>query len=199
MVSFKKYYLIRILLTALVTGAIGAAFLIAEPYADEIFDILLIAMGLLTVVMNLPAFVFSLFHVKPRGEWISLLISAVAIIFGVTVTLVQRDVLLLLLGIYSIVFPAVRILLVAERKRQLKRELPNILFGLFMVFVSLAEIESLIFTVCGFAVIGMAVLYLLWGLITMKFRFAVYDAYVRELALTVADENESAIAEQNEE
>lgn len=199
MVSFKKYYLIRILLTALVTGAIGAAFLIAEPYADEIFDILLIAMGLLTVVMNLPAFVFSLFHVKRRGEWISLLISAVAIIFGVTVTLVQRDVLLLLLGIYSIVFPAVRILLVAERKRQLKRELPNILFGLFMVFVSLAEIESLIFTVCGFAVIGMAVLYLLWGLITMKFRFAVYDAYARELALTVADENESAIAEQNEE
>ncbi len=199
MVSFKKYYLIRILLTALVTGAIGAAFLIAEPYADEIFDILLIAMGLLTVVMNLPAFVFSLFHVKRRGEWISLLISAVAIIFGVTVTLVQRDVLLLVLGIYCIVFPAVRMFLVAERLKQLKRELPNILFGLFMVFVSLAEIESLIFTVCGFAVIGMAVLYLLWGLITMKFRFAVYDAYVRELALTVADENESAIAEQNEE
>ena len=183
MTSFKKYYLIRIIVTTIFGLALGALFFLAEPYADEIFDILLIAMGLMTVVMNLPPFLFSLFHVKRRGEWISLLISAVAIAFGVVITLVQRDVLLLILGIYSVVMPAVRVFLVAERKKQLKRELPNIIFGLFMVFVSVAELEELIFMVCGIGVAAITVLYLLWGLVTMKLRFSAYDRYVQELAL----------------
>ena len=181
MAAFKKYYIIRVVLTAVFGFAVGALFLLAEPYADEIFDVLLIAMGLLTIVMNLPALLLSLLHVRRKGEWISLLTSAVAVAFGVVVTLIQRDVLLLVLGVYSVVFPAVRIFLVAERKKQFKRELPNMLFGLFMVFVSLAEIEELIFRVCGIAVLSGTGLYLLWSLLTMKLRFAAFDAYVREL------------------
>lgn len=193
--SFKKYYLFRILLTTIFCAALGVLFLLAEPYADEIFDIILIAMGLMTVVMNLPPMVCSLFRIKRRGEWISFVISLVAVAFGVVVTLVQRDVLLLVLGLYSVVMPAVRVLLVAERKKQLKRELPNILFGLFMVFVSVAEIEDLIFLVCGIGMLAIAVLYLLWGLITMKLRSAAYDAYVRELALTPLEDQPELLDE----
>ena len=181
MAAFKKYYIIRVVLTAVFGFAVGALFLLAEPYADEIFDVLLIAMGLLTVVMNLPALFLSLIHVRRKGEWISLLTAAVAVAFGVVVTLIQRDVLLLVLGVYSVVFPAVRIFLVANRQKQFKREVPNMLFGLFMVFVSLAEIEELVFRVCGIAVLSGTGLYLLWSLLTMKLRFAAFDAYVREL------------------
>ncbi|MBR6727754.1 MAG: hypothetical protein IKM08_06140 [Clostridia bacterium] len=193
--SFKKYYLFRILLTTIFCAALGVLFLLAEPYADEIFDIILIAMGLMTVVMNLPPMVCSLFRIKRRGEWISFVISLVAVVFGVVVTLVQRDVLLLVLGLYSVMMPAVRVLLVAERKKQLKRELPNILFGLFMVFVSVAEIEDLIFLVCGIGMLAIAVLYLLWGLITMKIRSAAYDACVRELALTPLEDQPELLDE----
>lgn len=196
MKSYKTYYLIRIITTAVFGLVLGLLFFVAKPYAEEIFDVLLIAMGLMTVVMNLPAFLFSLFHIKRRGEWISLLISAIAIAFGVLIALIRRDVLILVVGIYSVIFPLVRVFLVTERKKRFKRELPNILFGLFMVFVSLGEIEEMIFMICGIGMMGISVLYLLWGLVTMKFRFAAYEAYLEELALVEVQSDTEETQEQ---
>ena len=198
--SYKQYYLIRIITTTVFGAAIGLLFFFARPYADEIFDVLLIAMGLMTAVMNLPAFFFSLFHVRRRGEWISLLISAIAIAFGVLLTLLRRDVLLLVVGIYSVVFPIVRTFLVTERKQHFLRELPIVLFGLFMVAVSFGEIEELIFTVCGIGAVVVSAIYLLWGLATMKLRFAAYEEYLQELALLEAENiSEMPLAEEPEQ
>lgn len=172
MKAYKTYYLMRVGATTLFGVLLGVLFLLGEPYAVEVFDILLIAMGLMTVVMNAPAFIFSLFHIKRRGEWISLLISAVAIAFGVLLALIRRDVILLVLGIFSVVLPVVRVLLVTERKKRLKREIPMILFGLFMVFVSVTQLEELVFFICSMAAFGFADVYLIWGLITLRFRLA---------------------------
>ena len=61
--AYKKYYLMRIGMTTLFGAALGALLLIVRPYAVEVFDVLLIAMGLMTVVMNLPSCLYSLFHV----------------------------------------------------------------------------------------------------------------------------------------
>ncbi len=180
MKEFKRYYLMRVIITALVGALVGLLFWLAEPYAAEIFDILLIAMGLMTAVMNLPAFLFSLFHVKRRGEWISLTVSAAAIAFGIVLMLVRRDVVLLILGVFSVAFPILRVCLVAERKKRFKREVPMILFGLFMVFVSLAQVEELVFFICSMIAFAASVLYLLWGLITLKPRLAAYAEWEAE-------------------
>ena len=198
MTSFKKYYIARIVITALFGIALGVLLLLAEPYANEIFDILLIAMGLLIVVMNLPAFLISLSHIKKKGEWISLLVSMIAIAFGTVIVLVKRDALLIALGAYSVVFPVLRICLVADRKKQLKRELPNVVFGLFLFFVSLLEVEELVFRVCGISILGITALYLLWSLLTMRPRFAAFDAYVQELALVEAQDPAAPDASEKE-
>lgn len=180
MKEFKKYYLMRVAVTTLFGALVGGLFLLAEPYAVEIFDILLIAMGLMTAVMNLPAFLFSLFHVRRRGEWISLVVSLVAIVFGVLLTLVRRDVILLLLGAFSVVFPILRICLVAERKKRLVREIPLIAFGLLMVLISVLQVEELVFFVCAMIAFGITALYLLWSLLTLKPRLAAYAAWEAE-------------------
>lgn len=180
MKEFQKYYLMRVAVTTLFGALVGGLFLLAEPYAVEIFDILLIAMGLMTAVMNLPAFLFSLFHVRRRGEWISLVVSLVAIVFGVLLTLVRRDVILLLLGVFSVVFPILRICLVAERKKRLVREIPLIAFGLLMVLISVLQVEELVFFVCAMIAFGITALYLLWSLLTLKPRLAAYAAWEAE-------------------
>ena len=180
MKEFKKYYLMRVAVTTLFGALVGGLFLLAEPYAVEIFDILLIAMGLMTAVMNLPAFLFSLFHVRRRGEWISLVVSLVAIVFGVLLTLVLRDVILLLLGVFSVVFPILRICLVAERKKRLVREIPLIAFGLLMVLISVLQVEELVFFVCAMISFSITALYLLWSLLTLKPRLAAYAAWEAE-------------------
>lgn len=180
MKEFKKYYLMRVGVTTLFGALIGVLFLAGEPYAVEIFDILLIAMGLMTAVMNLPALCYSLFHVKQRGEWISLTVSAVAVVFGVLLMLIRRDVILLLLGIVSVALPILRICLVNEHKKRFKREIPMILFGLFMVFVSLMQVEELVFFICSMIAFGVSALYLLWGLLTLKPRLRAYAEWEEE-------------------
>lgn len=171
--AYKKYYLMRIGMTTLFGALIGALFLIAQPYAVEVFDVLLIAMGLMTVVMNLPACLYSLFHVKCRGEWIHFLISAAAIAFGVLLMLIRRDNILLVLGIFSITLPIVRALLVNEHKKRLKRELPLILFGILMVVISLLQVEETVFFICGIAALAISAIYLLVSLITLRIRLLV--------------------------
>ena len=171
--QYKCYYLIRVITTTVFGAFLGGAFLIAQPYAVEIFDILLIAMGLLTAVMNLPSCLYSLFHVRHRGEWINLVVSAVAVAFGVLLMLIRRDVILLVLGVMSFLLPFVRVILVEEKRKRLKREAPMILFGAFMVFVSLIELEETVFFWGGIFLLTLSVLYLLWGLLTLRIRLAV--------------------------
>lgn len=169
--EWKRYYLMRVIMTVLFAVGVGCLFLALRRYADEVFDVLLIAAGLGTVAMNLPRFVVSLFHVRYRGEWINLLLASASIALGVLLMLLRRDVLLLILGIFSLVMPAVRVALVTERKEQLRREVPCILFGIFMIVVSLTKTEQLIFTGIGFALLGFALLYLLYGIVMLCWRF----------------------------
>ena len=131
MKEFKKYYLIRISITAVFWLAVGVARLLVRPYAGEIFDVLLIAMGLLMVAMNLPPLGYSLVRIKLRGEWINALISAAAVAFGVVLTLVRRSDVLFYLGVFSVVFPLLRVVLVSDRKKRIKKELPTVLDSLF--------------------------------------------------------------------
>jgi hypothetical protein len=178
--AYKKYYLIRIILTALFGAALGAVLLVLEPYAAEVFDILLIAVGLMTAVFNLPACLFSLLHVKRKGEWINLAVSLLAIGFGVLLMLVRRDSILLVLGIFSLVLPVVRTSLVQERWKHLKRELPMILFGALTVLISLLQVEETVFFVGGLVILGLSALYLLWSLVLLHFRLAAVREWIAE-------------------
>ena len=179
---YRKYYLMRMILTALGGGLLGGLLLLAEPYAMEVFDVLLIAVGLMTVVLNLPAFCQSLVRIRAKGEWISLVISLVAILSGVLLMLVRRDGILLFLGVYSVVFPIVRMALVQEHKKRLKREIPMILFGVCMVLVSLAQVEESVFFIGGILILALTALYLLWSLVMLRFRLSAIAAYLREQA-----------------
>jgi len=108
----KKYYLIRLVLTTLFGAVFGLFFFLMAPYASELFDVLVIAMGLLTAIFNLPGVFLALRHIRTRGEWINLLLSLGAVALGIALMLLQRSLLMVLLGIYSAVLPIVRILLV---------------------------------------------------------------------------------------
>ena len=54
MSGYKAYYLLRVLLSALLCAALGVFILWSGAYAVEVFDVLLIAMGVFGIVGNLP-------------------------------------------------------------------------------------------------------------------------------------------------
>ena len=181
----RVYYIVRVALTTLLGVLLGGGILWASAYAVEAFDVLLIAMGMIGIISNLPTFALSLRAVigKVRWEWINLSVSLLGMGLGLCFVLLQRGsaALPFLLVLYAVMLPLVRVLLVEKRGRQLLRELPKIFFGGFMLAVSLCEAESTMFVVLGFVFIGISALYLLFRLVTMQTYFEMYEERQRRL------------------
>ena len=184
MQALKRYFFTRLLLTAVVGVALGVLLLVLRPYAREIFDILLIVMGLLTVVANLPPLVMSIASIKRPGEWINLAVAALSVLFGVLLMLLRGELFLLLLGVFFILLPLLRVILVEEHGKQLRRELPKMLMGVALITLSLAEWERTTLLVLGIAVIACSILYFVRGMIVLHIRFTAsepMEAEFREL------------------
>lgn len=174
MKRIKIYYVLRLVISALFGAAVGIGILWADSYAVEVFDVLLIALGVIVVAFNLPSFFLSLGAViaKKKWEWISLLMSLVSIGFGACFMLILRTspVLPTVLLTYVCVVPLARIILVAERLKQFWLELPKILFGLFLLVVTSTKTEDTMFLVLGIGVIVISALYLVKGILTMPLK-----------------------------
>ena len=172
----KLYYVLRVLLSAVALAGVGGLMLLTDGYAREVFDVLLIAMGIIGVIGNLPAFLLSLQAVVGRAlwKWISLSMALVGMLLGVALILLQRDsaIMPVLLVLYSVVLPACKIALVEEKRKQLSLELPKVFFGLLVLIVTLTRSEDTVFYLLGVGCVGIAVLYLLWRLLTMRAHLA---------------------------
>ena len=169
---FKKYYLLRIVTTTVFGLLLALALFLLSPYATEVFDILVIATGLLTAVMNLPALFLALRFIRRRGEWVNFVMSLLAVLLGVALMLLQRTFLLLLIGVYSLILPLVRIFLVSERGAQLKKEVPHFMTGAVMLVVFLAEAEAIVLRWGALVALALSVLYFLRGILTLYLRFS---------------------------
>ncbi len=168
MKRIKIYYVVRAGLSALAGAALGAFVLWADAYSVEVFDVLLVAMGVLAVAFNLPAMALSIRAIlkKKKWEWLSLAVSVVSIGFGVCFALIPRTspVLPVLLLTYIVLVPLFRIFLVPQRLKQLRLELPKIAFGGLLLAVTVTKSEDTMFLLLGGGLIAVSVLYLLFQL-----------------------------------
>ena len=170
--KYKIYYFLRLSVSTLFGVGIGLSLLFLAPYARELFDILVIAMGLLTTVLNLPAFLAALKNARKRGEWLNVLMTFSSIVLGLLLMLLQTEFLLLLLGIYSVVLPLFRIILVEDHFARLRREIPRFLVGAVMVTIFLLDAEATVLRLGAYVTFGCSFLYLLFGLISAHFIFS---------------------------
>ena len=123
MKRIKIYYLLRAVFSALACAALGSFVLWADAYATEVFDVLLVAMGVLAVAFNLPVLFLSVRAVlqKKSWEWINLVLGAVSICFGACFALIPRSspAVATLLLCYITLIPLFHIVLAAEKGKQL--------------------------------------------------------------------------------
>ena len=164
MKRIKIYYVLRAVLSALVGVGLGLFVLWADAYSVEVFDLLLVAMGVLAVAFNFPAFVLSLRALlkKKKWEWLNLLAAVASIGFGVCFALIPRTLPVLpwLLLSYIVLVPLCRVPVASGRLKRLRSELPKILFGGLLLAVTLTKREDVMFLLLGGALIAVSVLYL---------------------------------------
>ena len=115
--------------------------------------------------MNLPALFFSLRGIHLRGERINFFMALAAIGLGVALMLLQTEFLLLLLGVYSVILPLIRIALVEDHMARLRREIPRFLTGLVMVVIYVTESEGHILRFGSYLAFGITAIYVVFSLI----------------------------------
>jgi hypothetical protein len=173
----KRFFIIELVVTTLVGLALGFSLFFLAPYAKEVFEWIIIGVGALVVVMNIPALVLACKNIRARGEWINLLVALASIALGLAMIIVmlcdkRSETLFILFSIYAVGLPLVRIFLIEERVQQLKHEIWRFVAGLAMTVVYIIDMKVEImrfFSVLVFVVVG---LYLIYSIVAYRVRFS---------------------------
>ena len=172
----KKNVLASIIIS-LVIGVILGTLLVVLSGVLEFSDLLkwgLIIVGVITIISNIPSLVNGILNItKPAGV-IDLIFSILGIALGCMMIFMQGTVVTVIVAVYLIEFPVVRIAIAggAGWKDQIKKEWVKILIGaLLLAFLpalthAANDAFAIILLVAGWVVIGLSVLLFVLSLIS---------------------------------
>lgn len=154
---------------SMIMGAlIGLALVLIGTFvgAETLLWLALVIWGVIIIIGNIPALIYSIANVKEKGGVFDLIMSALGILLGVGLIISQSRVVTIILAAYMIVFPIIRIVLAkANWAEQLKREALRIVLGVvLMVFGGTilgtgAAIINLLLNIIGWVIIALTVIF----------------------------------------
>ena len=174
----KKSVLAEIIIS-LVFGLIfgGLLLFLATLGADTIIKWVLIVAGIIIVATNIAPLIRGIVNLvhKEKGGLFDTIVSAIAIALGVLLIVKHGGMLAIiinvLLAVYLIVLPIIRIIIAPSKKEQLAKEWLRILIGaILIVFLPVIlgaanTIISIILTIAGIVVLVLTVLSFVLSLI----------------------------------
>ena len=174
----KKNVLAEIIIS-LVFGLIfgGLLLFLATLGADTIIKWVLIVTGIIIILTNIAPLIRGIVNLahKEKGGLFDTIVSAIAIALGVVMMVYQNDVvstiITILLAVYLIALPIIRIIIAPSKKEQLAKEWLRILIGailiaLLSIIMDVAgAIFGIILTIAGIVVLVLTVLSFVLSLI----------------------------------
>ena len=152
----------RVTLTIAGIGILIGLLLIALP-VGFLLDVVFFIMGIVTVVVSLPA-LFSLLPLRhTKVGKVSLICTALMVAAGLLMLFWHSDFLLIGVGIVMIAQPILAIASAADRQARLKAELPKLIIGVVLVILGPANTIDILFDIAGAGLIVLSILYALWS------------------------------------
>ena len=160
-----KYALTSILISGLLGVGLGLFLIMVNiPF---LMGIIFIIIGILTVFNNLPSLIFSLFDMKTNEGKIMFVLSFFATAIGVAMIFFHNWILMIVLGIYFIFIPLLRLLISPRHQELIGEELPKMILGVVMLLLGPASMMSILFRVAGIAVIALSAVYMVGASIAL--------------------------------
>lgn len=161
--SVKKTSLIAILVIGALGVLCGALLLAIDP--AFLLKVLFVVMGVLTVLSAIPGLFAGLASPRTGTGRLSLIVSLLSILIGVVMIFWHSSVLMLILGLYLLLFPLVEILTAHDKAARLKNELPKMIVGVVLLLVGPAKAIDVMLDVAGIGVIVLSLLYVVFCLL----------------------------------
>ncbi len=157
---------------AFITAAIGillGVLLILIPVSALLYAVFVV-MGIVTVVGNLPTLIHGIWNFSTPAGKANLLLSSISVILGLLMIFWNNGILMIILGIYMLLFPIADILMAQDKLAECKSELPKLILGLILILLGPAGTFDLLFDIAGGIVIALSVLYVVWVYAIMRRR-----------------------------
>jgi hypothetical protein len=161
-----KYALTNILISGLLGVGLGLFLILVN--ISFLMGIIFIIIGILTVFNNLPSLIFSFFDFKTNEGKIMLVLSFFATAIGVAMIFFHNWILMIVLGIYFIFIPLLRLLLSQRHQELVGEELPKMILGVVMLLLGPASMMSILFRVAGIAVIALSAVYMVGASVALS-------------------------------
>ncbi len=151
-------------------NALGAALIFAIPGliiglllllvpTDLLLKLLFVVMGVITVISSIPGLIAGIVAFSTAGGKLSLLVSVVSAVIGFLMVFNHNEFLMIFLGVYMIVLPAVNILIAKDHFGQFKAELPKLVIGILLILLGPANTIDMLFRIAGWVIIALTVVY----------------------------------------
>ncbi len=131
----------------------------------KIIHIGLIVYGIFIIVGNIPGLVSGVANIHTGAGIFDLLASIIGIALGAAMIFYQGTFLVILVAVYLIIFPLVRVLLAQNKGEQFKRELVRVVLGVVLLIFLPALFDvafgvvHLVLLIAGWVLIGLSVLF----------------------------------------
>ena len=133
--------------------------------AETLVWLALVVWGVIVIIGNIPGLIYAIANIKTKGAIFDLVASAIGILLGLGLIFSQSQVITVILAVYMIVFPVIRIVLAKSAwAEQLGRELLRIILGVVLLIFGgplLAvgyTILNLILSIIGWVISALAVI-----------------------------------------
>ena len=164
--TFGEYAISTLSVTAALGIALGLFLILVD--VGFLLNLVFVVLGILTVVNNLPSLVLSAFEWNQREGRVLFLLSLIATVLGVVMIFYHHTILMILLGVYFVLIPLLRLAVVPNRKKLFREELPKLALGVVMILMGPAKLVSVLFRVAGIVVIALTVVYTVSSVITLR-------------------------------
>lgn len=175
----KKNVLANIIVSLIIGVILGAVLVVLASVLTfgELLKWGLIIIGIITVISNVAPLINGIMNIKTAQGVLDVVFAALGIILGVMLIFAQGTVLgkilPIILAIYLIIFPVIRIILAKSAwKDQIKKEWVRILIGVLIIaflpaiFGAMSDIFTLVLLIAGWGVIGLSVLLFVLSLVS---------------------------------
>ena len=155
--TFGGYAGRSLAVTALLGSALGLFLLLAD--VNFLFGIVFVVLGILTVFNNLPGLVLGAVELHTTAGKLLFSLSLISTMLGVIMIFYHNEILMILLGVYFVLMPIVRLILAKDRSELFRRELPKLVLGVVMILLGPAGVVSILFRIAGITVLILTAIY----------------------------------------
>ena len=151
----------RASLTITGIGVLLGLLLIVIP-VRFLLDAVFFIMGIVTIVVSLPALISFLPFSHTKVGKVSLICTALMVVAGFLMLFWHSDFLLIGVGVVMIAQPIFAIASASDRTARFKAEAPKLIIGVVLLLLGPANTVDILFDIAGVGLIVLSILYLLW-------------------------------------